>query len=92
MSAVNEYLARARLALRYRGVGGILRHAATAPARALRRERDAPEGSEEIWALEWYHDQGGAVPATVIVTGGGGRAATTSSSPSGAATGSRTST
>jgi glycosyltransferase involved in cell wall biosynthesis len=75
MSALTEYLARARLALRYRGVGGILRHVATAPVRALRREREAPEGSEEIWALEWYHDQGGAVPATVVVTGGGGRAA-----------------
>jgi glycosyltransferase involved in cell wall biosynthesis len=75
MSALTEYLARARLALRYRGVGGILRHVATAPLRALRREREAPEGSEEIWALEWYHDQGSAVPATVVVTGGGGRAA-----------------
>jgi glycosyltransferase involved in cell wall biosynthesis len=75
MSALNEYLARARLALRYRGVGGIAKHIATAPVRALRRERKAPEGSEEIWALEWYHDQGNAVPATVIVTGGGGRAA-----------------
>jgi glycosyltransferase involved in cell wall biosynthesis len=75
MSALTEYLARARLALRYRGVAGILRHVATAPLRALRREREAPEGSEEIWALEWYHDLGGAVPATVVVTGGGGRAA-----------------
>jgi glycosyltransferase involved in cell wall biosynthesis len=75
MSALNEYFARARLALRYRGIGGILAHAATAPARALRRGHQAPEGSEEIWALRWYHDEGGAVPATIVVTGGGGERA-----------------
>src|SRR5215213_3061970 len=74
---MKELLARARLAIRYRGVGGILRHTATAPLRMLGRGPKEKVGTEHERALEWYEAEGGAIPATIVVHGSGRRAART---------------
>src|SRR4051794_8205874 len=75
MSRLTELVARGRLALRYRGIGGIAVRAATAPLRALGGGPKEEVGIEHERALEWYEAEGGAVPVTIIVHGNGRRAA-----------------
>ena len=73
MSRLPEYFARARLALRYRGILGIAWRLLTAPLRGAGLIGSGKKGSEHQRAVWWYEEH--AAPVTVIVGGDGARAA-----------------
>src|SRR5919204_134541 len=73
MSRLPEYFARARLALRYRGILGIAWRLLTAPLRRAGLIGSGKKGSEHQRAVWWYEEH--AAPVTVIVGGDGARAA-----------------